>query len=168
MACVGLLDLTIVCVCQRAHHPKSSAGKGTVHSSCVQVSCPDLFIYIHLHAVKQSRRWQPPEPTVFLDPGPILSAWIHSTVKGGTGKVRGQFDQPQRKKKTCRDCVSMGKRQAEPVDLQTSLNGEKLYMVACQIVCSNIWTPAPARLTIRGVIFVNFADKSSSYSSFRQ
>lgn len=38
----------------------------------------------------------------------------------------------------------------------------------CQIACNNIWTPAPTRLTISGVIFINFADKSSSSDSFRQ
>lgn len=57
--------------------------KGTVHSSCVQVSWLDLFICIHLHAVKRSCCWQLPEPTVFLDLGPILSAWLRGAVKCG-------------------------------------------------------------------------------------
>lgn len=70
-----------VCVGQYPHYPESSVGKGTVHSSCVQVSWLDLFICIHLHAVKRSCCWQLPEPTAFLDPGPILSAWLHSTAK---------------------------------------------------------------------------------------
>lgn len=84
--CVCVYNCVCVCVCvgQCTHHPESSVGKGMVHSSCVQVSWLDLFIYIHLHAVKRSRCWQPPEPTVFLDPGPILSAWLHGTAKRGT------------------------------------------------------------------------------------
>lgn len=75
--CVGM----DVCVWQCTDYPESSVGKGTVHSSCVQVSWLDLFICIYLHAVKRSCRWHLPEPTVFLDPGPILSAWLHGMAK---------------------------------------------------------------------------------------
>lgn len=48
----------------------SSVGKGMVYFSCVQVSWLDLFIYIHLHAVKQTCCGQPPELTVFPGPRP--------------------------------------------------------------------------------------------------
>ena len=64
-------------------HRESSVRKGMVNSSCVQVSWLDLLICIHLHVVKRSYCWQLPESTVFLDPSPILSAWLHGTVKLG-------------------------------------------------------------------------------------
>lgn len=88
--CVCVCARVYECVCagQCTHHPESSVGKGTAHSSCVQVSWLDLFICIHLHAVKRSCCWQLPEPTVFLDPGPILSAWLHGTVKRGAAGSR--------------------------------------------------------------------------------
>lgn len=101
-----------VCVGQCTHHPESSAGKGTVHSSCVQVSWLDLFICIYLHAVKRSCCWQLPMPTVFLDPGPILSAWLHGTAKGGTAGSR-----PDRSASTRVSCRSVDDNSN---DLQTS------------------------------------------------
>ncbi len=52
--CVCVFACMNVCVGQCTHHPESSVGKGMVHSSCVQVSWLDLFICIHLHAVKRS------------------------------------------------------------------------------------------------------------------
>ena len=64
-------------------HRESSVRKGMVNSSCVQVSWLDLVICIHLHFVKRSYCWQLPDSTVFLDPSPILSAWLHGTVKLG-------------------------------------------------------------------------------------
>lgn len=106
--CVG------VCVGQCTHHPESSAGKGTVHSSCVQVSWLDLFICIYLHAVKRSCCWQLPMPTVFLDPGPILSAWLHGTAKSVTAGSR-----PDRSA-SMRDSVSCRSADDNSNDLQTS------------------------------------------------
>lgn len=133
IACVFACWTLWLCVCRRTHHPKSSAGKGTVHSSCVQVSCPDLFIYIHLHAVKRSRRWQPPEPTVCLDPGPILSAWIRSTVKRGTGKAHSRDDQPQRKNFT--GPSYRGQTSACTNDLQVSSSEDKIHRDVRQFAC---------------------------------
>lgn len=133
IACVFACWTLWLCVCRHTHHPKSSAGKGTVHSSCVQVSCPDLFIYIHLHAVKRSRRWQPPEPTVCLDPGPILSAWIRSTVKRGTGKAHSRDDQPQRKNFT--GLSYRGQTSACTNDLQVSSSEDKIRRDVRQFAC---------------------------------
>lgn len=112
--CVLLCISVRVCVCvgECTHHPESSAGKGTVHSSCVQVSWLDLFICIYLHAVKRSCCWQLPMPTVFLDPGPILSAWLHGTAKGGTAGSR-----PDRSASTRVSCRSADDNTN---DLQTS------------------------------------------------
>lgn len=70
------------------------------------------FICIYLHAVKRSCCWQLPMPTVFLDPGPILSAWLHGTAKGGTAGSR-----PDRSASTRVSCRSADDNSN---DLQTS------------------------------------------------
>lgn len=129
--CLGVGFCEWVCVWRCTHHPESSAGKGTVHSSCVQVSWPDLFIYIHLHAVKRSRRWQPPEPTVFLDPGPILSAWIRGTVKAR----RWHRLTASTESSGGHDIVD--RRQPHTSNLQMSQSEDKIYRHAYVFVYSN-------------------------------